>query len=180
MKSYLFQPSRDGEKSRLWSAGVRLDEWPRERRFPLHVTDKRVADQKLRALVIELEREVHSVGVPKPTREAWKTPLIVHHAAFIAHCEMIKLSVNTLNKYRHSLPKLFARCRWLSIRDVTAQSFIDWRDVSGLSPKSVNDLLGTMRTFLLWMKRKRLVLEDPLAGVRKVANHQVGNFRRAL
>ncbi len=37
-----------------------------------------------------------------------------------------------------------------------------------------------MRTFLLWMKRKRLVLEDPLAGVRKVANHQVGNFRRAL
>ena len=98
MKAYLFQPTRHGEKSRLWSAGVRLDEWPNERRFPLHVTDKRVANQKLRALVIELEREVHGVGIPKPTREAWKRPLTDHHAAFISHCETIKLSANTLNK----------------------------------------------------------------------------------
>jgi len=180
MKSYLFQPSRHGEKSRLWSAGVRLDEWQRERRFPLHVTDKRVAQQKLRELVIELEREVHGVGIPKPTREAWKTPLTDYHEAFVAHCETIKLSPNTLSKYRHSLPKLFDRCRWRTIRDVTAQSFIDWRDSSGLSPKTVNDLMCTMRTFLLWMKRKRLILDDPLSVVRKVANPGAGSFRRAL
>lgn len=37
-----------------------------------------------------------------------------------------------------------------------------------------------MRTFLLWMKRKRLVLEDPLAGVRKIVNPQAGSFRRTL
>jgi len=180
MKSYLFRPSRNGEKSRLWSAGVRLDEWPRERRFPLHVTDKRVADQKLRALVTELEREDHGVGIPKPTREASKLSLNKHHEAFVAHCETIKLSPNSLSKYRHSLPKLFDRCRWVTIRDVTAQSFIDWRDASGLSPKTVNDLMCTMRTFLLWMKRKRLIIDDPLLVVRKVVNPEPGSFRRAL
>jgi len=75
---------------------------------------------------------------------------------------------------------LFERCKWQTIRDVSAQSFTNWRDTSGLSPKTVNDLMCTMRTFLLWMKRKRFILADPLADVRKVANPGAGSFRRAL
>ena len=180
MISFLFQPSRGGEKSRLWSARIRLDEWPRARTFRLHVTDKRVADQRLRELVSELERDTHGVGIPRPTREAWRTPLSTHHQAFLKAGEAAKLSTNTLTKYRHSLPKLFTRCGWTTIRDVTAASFTAWRDGCGLSPKSVNDLLGSMRTFLLWMKRQRLLLADPLAEVRKVANPGVGSYRRAL
>ena len=180
MISFLFQHSRRGEKSRLWSARVRLDEWPRARTFPLHVTDKRVADQKLRDLVSELERETHGVGIPRPTREAWRTPLTTHHAAFLKAGEAAKLSARTLIKYRFSLPLLFTRCKWTTIRDVTPASFTKWRDASGLAPKSVNDLLGSMRTFLLWMKRERLILVEPLADVRKVANPDVGSFRRAL
>ncbi len=180
MRAYLFQPSRDGVKSRLWSAGVRLDEWPREQRFPLHVTDKRVAEQKLRELVIELERESHGVGIPRSTREAWKLPLAQHHTVFLKAGEAARLSPNTLAKYRHSLPLLFSRCRWQTLRDVTAQSFVRWREASGLSPKTVNDLLGSMRTFLLWMKSQRLIMADPLAEVRKVSNPAAGSFRRAL
>ena len=123
MISFLFQPSRGGEKSRLWSARIRLDEWPRARTFRLHVTDKRVADQRLRELVSELERDTHGVGIPRPTREAWRTPLSTHHQAFLKAGEAAKLSTNTLTKYRHSLPKLFTRCGWTTIRDVTAASF---------------------------------------------------------
>ena len=180
MIAFIFQPSRNGEKARLWSARIRLEEWPRARTFKLHVTDKRVADQKMRELVTELERETHGVGIPRPTREAWRTPLTDHHAAFLKACGAAKLADRTLTKYRHSLPLLFNRCRWTTIRDVTPASFTKWRDTSGLSPKSVNDLLGSMRTFLLWMKRERLVLVDPLAEVRKVANPGAGSFRRAL
>lgn len=180
MRAYLFQPSRDGVKSRLWSAGVRLDEWPREQRFPLYVTDKRVAEQKLRELVIELERESHGVGIPRSTREAWKLPLAQHHTAFLKAGEAARLSPNTLAKYRHSLPLLFSRCRWQTLRDVTAQSFVRWRESSGLSPKTMNDLLGSMRTFLLWMCRSRLIVADPLSEVRKVHNDRLGSFRRSL
>ena len=143
MIAFLFQPSRDGQKSRLWSARIRLDEWPKARAFPLHVTDKRVAEEKLRNLVIEFERETHGVGIPKPTREAWKIPLAEHHAAFVASCEAAKLARNTLTKYRQALPKLFERCGWTTIRDVTAQSFTTWRDRSGLAPKSVNEPRAT-------------------------------------
>jgi len=180
MIAYLFQPVRSGEKSRLWSARIRLDGWSKLRHFPLHVTDKRVADQKMRELITELERETHGVGVPKATRKAQQTPLLEHHAAFLAACESAKLSPNTLNKYRHSLPKLFERCGWKSLRDVSAPSFVAWRERSGLLPKTVNDLLGSMRTMLLWMRRSRLILADPLSEVRKVHNDRLGSFRRSL
>lgn len=180
MIAFLFQPSLHGDKSRLWSTRIRLEEWPRARTFRLHVTDKRVAEQKMRELVSELERETYGVGIPRPTREALRTALTVHHAAFIKAGEAAKLSANTLTKYRHSLPLLFTRCKWTTIRDVTPASFMAWRDSSGLSPKSVNDLLGSMRTMLLWMKRQRLILADPLAEMQKVANPNVGGFRRAL
>jgi len=37
-----------------------------------------------------------------------------------------------------------------------------------------------MRTMLLWMKRRRLLIADPLADVRKVSDPNVGSFRRSL
>lgn len=180
MLAFIFQPSRHGDKSRLWSARIRLDEWPRPRTFPLNVTDKRVADHKMRELLSDLERETHGVGIPRPTREALRQPLADHHAKFVKACEAAKLSDNTLGKYKFSLPLLFQRCKWTTVRDVTPASFTKWRDASNLAPKTVNDLLGSMRTFLLWMKREHLILVDPLADVRKVANPNVGAFRRAL
>ena len=180
MIRFLFQPSRGGEKARLWSARIRLDEWPRAKTFPLHVTDRRVAEEKMRALVSDLERETHGIGIPKATREALRTPLLEHHSSFIAASTAAKLSTNSLNKYRHSLPLLFKRCNWETVRDITAASFLSWREQCKLSPKTVNDCLGSMRTFLGWMKRRKLLLVDPLESVEKVKNPGVGSFRRSL
>ena len=178
MVRYLFQPSRRGEKSRLWSARIRLDEWPAAKTFPLHVADRRVAEHKLNELVIECERSAFGIGIPKATREALRAPLQVHIDAFLA--AHAKLSAGTLTKYRQSLPKLCGRCGWTNLREVTAHSFIQWRDSSSLKPKSLNDFLGSMRTFLNWLKRRRLIPEDPLGSVGKLANHGVGSYRRAL
>jgi hypothetical protein len=55
---------------------------------------------------------------------------------------------NTLGKYSHSLPKLFERCNWQTVRDITEDSFTTWREDSGLSPKTVNDLLSNTSAFL--------------------------------
>jgi integrase len=180
MICFLFQPVHRGEKSRLRSARIRLDEWPKPKTYALHVTDKRVADQKLHELVKELERETHGVGIPRPTREAWRTPLTVHHQAFVRSCTAAKLAPQTVEKYQNVLPKLFGRCRWVTIRDVTPASFTKWREISGLKPKTLNDMLGSMRTFLLWMKRQNMILVDPLASVQKINNPGVGSFRRSL
>jgi site-specific recombinase XerC len=83
-------------------------------------------------------------------------------------------------KYEQGLLKLCKRCRWVTLRDVTEESFIAWRKKSGLSPKTVNDDLSIMRIFLNWMRRRRLIVTNPLQFVQKVHNDSPGNFRRAL
>ena len=65
------------------------------------------------------------------------------------------------------------------VRDITAQSYSEWRAQCGLRPKTVNDLLGAMRSLLHWMEQQQLIVANPLKHVQKVANNS-GSFRRAL
>lgn len=180
MINFLFRHKRNGVKARLWSARIRLDGWAKPRTFGLHVTDKRVAQQKLAELLRDLEQEAAGIGTPRSQRNAAHTPLLQHHQAFVADVQAMGRSANTLTKYRQSLPKLFERCRWKELRDVTADSFVRWRRSSDLSPKSLNDLLATATTFFLWMQRQGLLAANPLKDVPKISYDSGRRFRRAL
>ncbi len=180
MKAFVFQPSRKGVRSRLWSARVRLGGWLRDRSIPLHVTDKRVAEQKLEKLVQELEREAAGIIAPKVMRDAAQAPLAEHLRAFLADLEAKGRSANTLSKYRNCIPALCKRCRWSLVKDITAQSFTVWRAQSGLRAKTLNDLLGAASSFLHWMERQQLILANPLKHVGRVHDRAPREFRRAL
>ena len=180
MIRYVFQPVSHGERSRLWSGRIRLDGWIKARTYSLHVTDKRVAEQKLEKFVQELEREAGGIISPKLVRDAAQTPIADHLKAFLADREAAGRSKNTLRKYGNGIPKLCERCGWVMVRDMTAQSFSAWRAGCGLSPKTVNDMLGAMRSLLNWMERQQLILSNPLKHVLKVENRPPGAFRRAL
>lgn len=183
MRCSVFRPKRrvDGKvrTARLYSGRVRLPGWPTERTYALHVTDKRVAEQKLREIVRELEMEAAGIGVPRLAREAAHKAISEHLAAFLSH-RAARCRPSTLKHYRKHLTRLCARCGWVHLCDVTARSFEDWRKGSGLSPKFQNDLLSFMRTFLGWLRRQKLVLGDPLEGVAKLRNESLGTYRRAL
>lgn len=180
MIRYLLQPVSHGRKSRLWSARIRLDGWLKPRTFALHVTDKRVAEQKLEKLVQDLEKEAAGISIPKPMREAAQNPIAGHLRAFLVDLKAKGRSANTLGKYRNCIPKLCQRCGWVMVRDVSAKSFTEWRAQSGLGPKTINDLLGAMSSLLHWMERQQLILANPLKHVQKVSNRPAGSFRRAL
>ena len=180
MKAHPFQPSRNGKKSRLWSCRIRLDGWLKDRTYPLHVTDKRVADQKLEKLVQELEREAAGIIAPKLMRDAAQTPIAEHLRAFLADLEAKGRAKNTLSKYRNCIPVLCKRCGWVLVRDVTAQSFTVWRAKSELRPKTLNDLLGAASSLLHWMERQQLILANPLRHVERVHDRAPREYRRAL
>ena len=180
MKAFVFQPSRHGVKSRLWSARIRLDGWLTHRTYPLHVTDKRVAEQKLEKLVQELEREAAGIIAPKLMRDAAQTSIAAHLKAFLADLEAKGRAKNTLSKYRNCIPVLCKRCGWVLVRDVTAQSFTVWRAKSELRPKTLNDLLGAASSLLHWMERQQLILANPLRHVERVHDRAPREYRRAL
>ena len=180
MIAFVFHPSSRGIVSRLYSAKVRLDGWAKPRVFALHVSDKRVAEQKLWELVQEFEREAAGILAPRLARNAAQKPLAELLAAFLADVQAKERSVNTLKAYRRVLSRLFVRCGWHYLRDVTPRSFTVWRASANLSPKFLNDALGYMCSFLNWLVSQNQLLANPLKDVEKVAVKRGRGHRRAL
>ena len=180
MIRFVIQPISHGKRFRLWSARIRLDGWLKAKTFPLHVTDERVAEQKMAKLIQELEQEAAGIIAPKLMRDAAQTPIAGHLKSFLADIEAKGRSKNTLGKYRNCIPKLCKRCGWVMVRDITSQSFCQWRAASGLGPKTLNDLLGAMSSLLQWMERQQLILANPLKHAGKITNRNPKAYRRAL
>lgn len=180
MICFVFQPSRDGKKSRVWSGRVRLDQWPIAKTYALGVSDKRVAQQKLATLVRELEREAAGISVPRVAREAMQRPLSDHIAAFLVDLQGKRRAHGTFKRYRTLLRVLEDRIGWASIRDIDPISFSTWRAGSGLAAKYLNNILGAALTFCTWLERRSFVTVNPLRHVEKIPNENVGCYRRAL
>ena len=180
MKAHVFQHSRAGVKARLWSARIRLEGWLKDRTVALHVTDKRVAEQKLEKLIQELEREAAGILAPKLMRDAAQMPIAEHLKAFLADLQANRCSGATISKYRNSISLLCKRCRWAMVKDITPESFTVWRVKSALRPKTLNDLLASISRFLNWMEGQRYILANPLKHLGSVSDHSPREFRRAL
>ena len=146
----------------------------------LQTTDRRIAIRTMdeRAKERHLEKQGHLA--PREVREAALKPLDVFLTQFLADTEAKGRAVNTLTKYRNGLRLLFVRCGWKHLSDVTPASFCDWRAKCGLSPKSKNDAMLNASAFFNWMKKQRLIAENPLFGVERVDTRLTPQFRRAL
>ena len=112
-------------------------------------------------LVQQLEQEGAGIISPKLMRDAAQTPIVDHLKAFLADIKAKGRSKNTLSKYGNCIPKLCKRCGWVMVRDITSQSFCQWRAESGLGSKTLNDLLGAMCSLLQWMERQQLIISNP-------------------
>jgi integrase len=180
VKAHLFQHSRGGTKARLWSARIRLDGWLKARTVALHVSDKRVAEQMLEKRVQEFEREEAGIISPKLMRDGARIAIADHLNAFLADLEARGRSANTLSKYRNCIPLLCDRCKWVYVKDVTAQSFTAWRTTCGLRSKTLNDLQACISGLLTWLKKRQVILANPLEFVGRVEERSPREFRRAL
>ncbi len=180
MNASVFQPIRGGRKNRFYSAKIKLPSWPKLRVISLGVTDKRVAEEKLRKMVLEFEREAEGILAPRQMREGVNKPLGEHLAAFLADLTGRGRSANTLKRYRKSMTRLFTLCRWSKLADVTPRSFSEWRGRSDLAAKYVNDLLGILSTFMTWLEREGVIVQNPLKHVGKARVIKGEGYRRAL
>jgi len=146
----------------------------------LNTPDKRVALHKLSQIADEREREHNGLIAPKPVREAAERLLFDLLGDYLTEMETRGRRRNTVRKYRSTLTKLFARCQWTKIQHATARSFTQWRNHSGLSGKTLNDLLADARAFFNWLERQRMLVENPLKYVERVDTRGKRQYRRGL
>ncbi|PJK11829.1 tyrosine recombinase XerC [Lysobacteraceae bacterium NML95-0200] len=94
-------------------------------------------------------------------------------ASFLAHLEVERrMSVHTLDAYRHDLAALQQWCEQQSISDVAAldgehiRAFIAHQHRHGLSARSVQRRLSACRSFFAWMLKNGHLARNPAAGIR--------------
>lgn len=145
----------------LYHAKIKLDSWAHEKRVSLHTRDKRIASAKFEQLVGDYEREAAGIGLPVSVREASRRPVEELFSKFLADLCARGKSANTQRIYAGALRKLSRECGWALLRDVSASSFVEWRNDSNLSPKTKNDFRNVLARFFRWMRRQRFVVENP-------------------
>jgi hypothetical protein len=120
----------------------------------LHVTDKAVAEAKLRQLIRDIEQEEIGIAVPKRIRLAAEMSLLDHINAYCDDLAGRQRAPGHVATVKARLTKLAAECGWKRLIDVTAGSFQAWRARQNWAPKTLNDYLASSSAMFWWLQRR--------------------------
>ena len=184
--SYLYQQKRKigGKvvKSKAWRGRYRLPGDVKVNDVSLETTDKEVAASKLRRIVQELEREREGMIAPKAVRDGVAKRWIEVVGLYLRELATLGRDARYIEGLRYQLRTLGEECKWAIVRDVSAESFCDWRDENcSKSPKTRNEYLTAASAVMSWLVKRRMAPANPLSVVEKVATHgEKTLLRRAL
>lgn len=180
MIAFVFRPTRRKNrkvwKSRLYSGRYRLAGQTKTTTVALHVTDRQVAEAKLRELVQDLEREAVGITPPKRVRIANECNMGQHVKAYCSDLRARRKDDEYVTTVEKRLTKLVEHCGWQRLADVTPESFQTWRTKQTFAAKTLNDYLGAASALFGWLIRNEIASRNPLVGVGKVDVR--GNERR--
>lgn len=157
--------------TRCYYLRYRIGEMPVDRWKSLGVTDKQVAEKKAQEFIREKEREAAGILEPKVIRKAALMPLAEHLEDYLADLEkrnragrngrggrQLKMRVETL----------VTECGWNVAFNISADSFVAWRNRQAKSARTLNHYLQAMVSFLNWLERVGRIKANPLKVVAKV------------
>jgi integrase len=185
MIQYVFIPKRNDRKNvhskPCYSGRYKLDTMLKPVTVQLHTTDKRIAQEKLQAIVDDLQREEAGIVMPRAIRDAAVRPLREHLETFTADLQARGRSKKYVENVKNWITRLLNACGWEMAKDVTPHSFIAWRSGRSAASKTLNEHLNAINALLNWMQRTGLLLANPLLSVGKVETRgREKRIRRAL
>jgi len=133
--------------------------------LPLKTPLKEVAEEKARKLVREKERELAGLSAPKAQIETAQTPLVDLLKDWLENGLSPEVTAKH-RRYSEIRPRrLFEECGWRFVRDITPDSFEAWRNRKrreGSAPKTLNEYLAHVRSFLKWLEGRQRIEINPL------------------
>ena len=166
MEARIYKPKRqrNGKRttSRLYRARIKLTGDNKVRDFPLQVSDKQVAQQKLNKLVQELEHESAGLIPQKAERTTAQLPLLDLVSEYVNELVVLGRSKDHLRHVNTRLRRLVRECHWTRLADVTPASFQTWRkEQTTKAPKTLNEYLATLSAFWTWLRKQSRVGVNP-------------------
>ncbi len=131
----------------------------------LGTSDKQTAEKLQTERVAEFERERAGILAPKPMRDAASCELPKLIQEFVQDVRARGKAVRYADNLETRLVKLATECGWRRLRDVTPESFVAWRAIQRLSPKTLNEYLNAASGLLNWLQRQGRAPINPLRAV---------------
>jgi integrase len=178
---------RQGEKlheTRSYYLRYRIGDMPVDKWKSLGVTDKQVAGKKAHDFIQEREREAAGILEPKTVRDAAKMPLTTHLDDYVADLAARGRNGRGGRGARlvaSRIKVLLQECDWQVPCNVSADSFIVWRNRQTCSPRTLNHYLQGMISLLNWMEKGSRIKTNPLKNVARADGRgKQKRVRRAL
>ena len=156
------------EETRSYYLRYRIGDMPVDKWKSLGVTDKQVADQKAHKFIQEREREAAGILEPQAVRDSARKPLTAHLDDYVADLAARGRNGRGGRGARlvaSRIRALLQACDWQVPCNVTADSFIVWRNRQTCSPRTLNHYLQGMISLLNWMERVGRIKTNPLKNV---------------
>lgn len=115
----------------------------------LGLTDKRLAEKKLRELVEQEQQRQAGIPIHQRLADSASRLLVDHLADCVSdlrkHCKPKSTRPGTV---QNQVTRLISDCGWDRIADVTADRFVTWRAKQMLAVKTLNEYLGDAQRLL--------------------------------
>ena len=148
------------------------------------MTDKQAAEKIAREFIQEKEREAAGIIAPQLIRDSAKKSLVEHLTDYAADLE----ARNRAGRHgrgarllKGRVLRLMTACGWKLPGNITADSFLAWRNRQTGAARTKNHYLQGMVSFLNWLERSGRIPANPLKFVGKVDERgQAKRVRRAF
>jgi len=171
-QEHVFRPSRrvggKSVKDRLYVGQYFFGGMAAPKRVPLNTPDKAVAQQKLRAIVTEKQKEAAGLLAPKAQREAVAASISKHVADYKRNLEALGRAKVHVRGTIHRIEWLVRAAGWRSLADVSVETFCRvWETLKG-SAKTKKEYQVSMRAFCSWLVERGRLEESPLRKLKPI------------
>lgn len=180
MIANVYRPSRrkNGQRvvGRMYREKYRLDPRDGLTNVALHTNDKQVAEQKLRKIVHDAQREREGLLTPKQQRDAASASLQTHINDYVADRRAVGRDEKYVRELGRKLLKLADECTWRRVAEVTPESFCGWRAKQRQSAKTLNEYLNAICGLMNWLEPR--IGANPIRHVQKVQTNGSEHIKR--
>jgi integrase len=156
------------KRTRSYYLRYRIGDMHGDKWVSLGVTDKEVARVEADKFIKALEHENAGIALPKKQVTAAGLTLANLLAEYVDELKTRGRDAKYVKGTETRLALVFAGCRWKMLRDVSADSFMQWRRGQDLKAKTLNDYLCDVSSFLGWLVRLERLASNPLVKVGRV------------
>jgi len=121
----------------------------------LGVSEKQTAEKILREIALQAERERNGCAVPKKETECLNAPLKDLLEEYIGELDRLGRSLEHTRHVSARVLALSKACGWKCLRDITADSFRQWRKKKKASVKTLNEYQNAITSLLNWIGKTR-------------------------